>query len=102
MGPRAPQAKLARIGAQYDPLTGQYLVPSEHTFRRVLADLDADALDVATCAYVIEVAAGTTMAPEIPRTPGLAEREQRCATSGPPNTRPRPGCCPPPLSTARP
>jgi hypothetical protein len=24
---RAPQAKLARIGARYDPLAGQYLVP---------------------------------------------------------------------------
>ncbi|GGV90220.1 transposase family protein [Streptomyces sp. NBC_00012] len=64
---RAPQAELARIGARYDPLTGQYLVPSERTFRRVLADLNADALDTATCAYVTEVAAGTAPAPEIPR-----------------------------------
>ncbi|MFF3879469.1 ISAs1 family transposase, partial [Streptomyces sp. NPDC001978] len=76
---RAPQAKLARIGARYDPLTGQYLVPSERTFRRVLADLNADALDTATCTYVTEVAAGTATAPEIPRTPGPIEREQRRA-----------------------
>ncbi|MGI5517633.1 ISAs1 family transposase [Streptomyces sp. CA-106131] len=76
---RAPQIKLARIGARYDPLAGQYLVPSERTFRRVLADLDADALDAATCAYVTEVAAGTATAPEIPCTPGPIEREQRRA-----------------------
>jgi hypothetical protein len=76
---RAPQVKLARIGARYDPLTGQYLVPSERTFRRVLADLDADALDAATCAYVTDVAAGTATTPEIPSTPGPIEREQRRA-----------------------
>ncbi|MET9662722.1 ISAs1 family transposase, partial [Streptomyces sp. NPDC006510] len=43
------------------------------------ADLNADALDTATCAYVTEVAAGTAPAPEIPRTPGPVEREQRRA-----------------------
>ncbi|KUN95679.1 transposase family protein [Streptomyces caeruleatus] len=46
---RAPQGRLARIGARRDPLTGRFLVPSERTFRRVLADLEADALDTATC-----------------------------------------------------
>lgn len=76
---RAPQAKLARVGARYDPLTGRYLVPSERTFRRVLADLNADALDEATCAYVADIARGTVPAPEIPPTPGPAEREQRRA-----------------------
>lgn len=76
---RAPQAKLARIGARYDPLTGRYLVPSERTFRRVLADLNADALDAATCGHVADLARGTVPAPEIPATPGPAEREQRRA-----------------------
>lgn len=76
---RAPQAKLARIGARYDPLTGRYLVPSERTFRRVLTDLNADALDAATCAYVADCARGTAPAPEIPPTPGPVEREQRRA-----------------------
>jgi predicted transposase YbfD/YdcC len=76
---RAPQAKLARIGARYDPLTGRYLVPSERTFRRVLTDLDADALDAATCGHVADLARGTVPAPEIPPTPGPAEREQRRA-----------------------
>lgn len=76
---RAPQAQLARIGARYEPLTGQFLVPSERTFRRVLADLEADALDAATCAYVTDVASGTATTPGIPRTPGPIEREQRRA-----------------------
>ena len=40
------QEVLARIGARRDPLRGQYLVPSERTFRRVLAGLDSDALDL--------------------------------------------------------
>jgi len=76
---RAPQAKLARIGARRDPLTGRYLVPSERTFRRVLADLDADALDTATCGHVADLARGTVPASGIPPTPGPAEREQRRA-----------------------
>ncbi|WAX79084.1 ISAs1 family transposase [Streptomyces sp. KMM 9044] len=76
---RAPQAKLARIGARYDPLAGRYLVPSERTFRRVLAHLDADALDAVTCEYTTDLARGTVPAPEIPATPGPVEREQRRA-----------------------
>ncbi|MCX4594611.1 ISAs1 family transposase [Streptomyces sp. NBC_01549] len=76
---RAPQVKLARLGARYDPLAGQYLVPSERTFRRVLADLDADVLDAATCAYVADVATGKAPTPEVPDTPGPIEREQRRA-----------------------
>ena len=46
---RTPQEILARLGARRNPLTGRYLVPSERTFRRVLARLDGDALDAATC-----------------------------------------------------
>ena len=76
---RAPQTNLARIGARYDPLMGRYLVPSERTFRRVLTDLDADALDAATCGHVADLARGTVPAPEIPPTPGPVEREQRRA-----------------------
>jgi hypothetical protein len=76
---RAPQTNLARTGARYDPLTGRYLVPGERTSRRVLTDLDADALDAATCGHVADLARGTVPAPEIPPTPGPAEREQRRA-----------------------
>ena len=76
---RAPQAKLARIGARYDPMTGRYLVPSERTFRRVLTNLEADALDTVTCEYTTDLARGTVPAPEIPATPGPVEREQRRA-----------------------
>jgi hypothetical protein len=98
---RAPQVQLARIGARYDPLAGQYLVPSERTFRRVLADLDADALDATTCAHVTEVAAGTATAPEIPCTRAPSSANSAAPPSGPWNTRRRPGCCPPRLSTPR-
>lgn len=76
---RAPQAKLACIGARYDPLTGRYLLPSERTFRRVLTHLDTNALDTATCGYTTDLARGTVPAPEIPHAPGPAEREQRRA-----------------------
>jgi predicted transposase YbfD/YdcC len=78
---RAPQDKLAAIGARYDALTGAHLVPSERTFRRVLADLEADALDTVTGRYVAEVAAGALPAPVIPTTPGPTEREQRRAAT---------------------
>ena len=80
---RAPQANLARIGARYDPLTGRYLVPSERTFRRVLTQLDVDALDAVTCEYTAGLARGTVPAPEIPATPGPVEREQRRAARRP-------------------
>jgi predicted transposase YbfD/YdcC len=76
---RASQEKLERLGACREAFTGAFTVPSERTFRRVLADLDTDALDAATCGYVADVAAGSAPAPQIPRTPGPAEREQRRA-----------------------
>jgi predicted transposase YbfD/YdcC len=76
---RSPQDKLARIGARRDPLTGRFEVPSERTFRRVLADLDTDALDAATCGYAADVVRGTAPLPEVPRTPGPVEREERRA-----------------------
>ncbi|MGC4856318.1 transposase family protein, partial [Micromonospora sp. DT4] len=42
---RTPQDVLHRLGARYHPLRGRYTVPSERTFRRILATLDGDALD---------------------------------------------------------
>jgi predicted transposase YbfD/YdcC len=73
------QEVLKRIGARRDALRGRYLVPSERTFRRVLADLDSEALDVATCGYVADVIRGVAPVPVVPRTPGPVEREERRA-----------------------
>jgi predicted transposase YbfD/YdcC len=41
----APPQVLAGLGAWRDPLTGVYRAPDESTFRRILAGVDADALD---------------------------------------------------------
>lgn len=76
---RTPQAVLKRLGAYRDPFTGLFVVPSEKTFRRVLADLDADALDAAISGYVAEVVRTAAPVPQIPDTPGPTEREQRRA-----------------------
>jgi hypothetical protein len=76
---RSSQDKLRRLGARCHPLTGRFLVPSERTFRRVLADLDAEALDAATCRWVSDVVHGDAPSPEVVLTPGPAEREQRRA-----------------------
>jgi predicted transposase YbfD/YdcC len=80
---RAAQDKLERLGARRDPFTGRFLVPSERTFRRVLADLDADALDAAVCGHIADVARGAAPIPQIPATPGPPEREQRRAHTRP-------------------
>jgi predicted transposase YbfD/YdcC len=74
---RSPQDKLARIGARRDPLSGLFVVPSERTFRRVLTDLDAEALDAAACGYVTDVVRGAAATPQVPCTPGPLEREER-------------------------
>ena len=74
---RASQDKLGRLRARRDPLTGRFLVPSERTFRRVLADLDADALDAAIGGWATDVARGAAPAPVVPAPPGPPEREQR-------------------------
>ena len=66
---RTSQAVLQRLGAYRDPFTGLFIVPSERTFRRVLADLDADALDAAISGYVAEVVRQAAPAPQIPRHP---------------------------------
>jgi DDE_Tnp_1-associated len=48
-----PDAVLARPGAARDPFTGLRLVPDDSTFARVLAGVDADALDTAICQWLI-------------------------------------------------
>jgi predicted transposase YbfD/YdcC len=79
---RTPQEVLHRLGARRNPLTGRYLVPSERTFRRVLAAVDGDALDTATCGYAADVMRGDAPAPQIPAdVDEPAEREQRRATT---------------------
>ncbi|MFF5112724.1 ISAs1 family transposase [Streptosporangium sp. NPDC000509] len=76
---RTSQQVLQRLGAYRDPFTGLFTVPSERTFRRVLADLDAAALDAAISGYVADVTRQDVPAPRLPDTPGPAEREQRRA-----------------------
>ena len=81
---RAPQEVLHRLGARFDPLRGRYLVPSERTFRRVLAGLDGDALDTATCGYAADVVRGHAPTPVIAAAddePAEREREQRRAAA---------------------
>lgn len=75
---RTPQDVLHRIGARFNPLLGRYTVPSERTFRRVLAGLDGDALDTATCGYAADVVRGNALAPVIAvGDDEPVEREQR-------------------------
>jgi predicted transposase YbfD/YdcC len=78
---RTPQDVLHRIGARFNPLLGRYTVPSERTFRRVLASLDGDALDTATCGYAADVVRGDTPTPVIAATEEPLEREQRRAAT---------------------
>jgi predicted transposase YbfD/YdcC len=75
----APQDRLSRLGARWNPFTRRFVVPSERTFRRVLARLDADALDAAVGGWVGDITRGAAPAPVVPDTPGPAEREQRRA-----------------------
>ncbi len=78
---RTPQDVLHRIGARYNPLIGRYTVPSERTFRRVLATLDGDALDAATCGYAADVVRGGVPRPVIAAAEVPVEREQRRAAT---------------------
>jgi predicted transposase YbfD/YdcC len=79
---RTPQDVLHRLGARRNPLTGRYLVPSERTFRRVLAAVDGDALDTATCGYAADVMRGDAPAPQVPAAGDEpTEREQRRAAT---------------------
>jgi len=76
---RTPQDTLARLGARWNPFTRRFLVPSERTFRRVLAALDADGLDAAVGGWIADVVQGVAPAPVVAPTPGPPEREQRRA-----------------------
>ncbi|MGH7511072.1 MAG: ISAs1 family transposase [Gemmatimonadales bacterium] len=79
---RTPQDVLHRLGARRNPLTGRYLVPSERTFRRVLAAVDGDALDAATCGYAADVVRAHAPAPLVAAADDEpAEREQRRAAA---------------------
>ena len=79
---RTPQDVLHRLGARFNPLRGRYTVPSERTFRRVLAGLDGDALDTATCGYAADVVRGEAPLPVIAAADDEpAEREQRRAAT---------------------
>ncbi|MFV2024337.1 ISAs1 family transposase [Micromonospora sp. LOL_028] len=79
---RTPQDVPHRLGARRNPLTGRYLVPSERTFRRVLAAVDGDALDTATCGYAADIVRGDAPVPQIPAAADEpVEREQRRAVT---------------------
>jgi predicted transposase YbfD/YdcC len=79
---RTPQDVLHRLGARFNPLHGRYTVPSERTFRRVLAGLDGDALDTATCGYAVDVVRGDAPSPVIAAAEDEpVEREQRRAAT---------------------
>lgn len=80
---RTPQDVLYRLGARFNPLRGRYTVPSERTFRRVLAGLDGDALDAATCGYAADVVRGDAPLPVIAAAGDdePVEREQRRAAA---------------------
>ncbi|MFV2085273.1 ISAs1 family transposase [Micromonospora sp. LOL_021] len=79
---RTPQDVPHRLGARRNPLTGRYLVPSERTFRRVLAAVDGDALDTAACGYAADIVRGDAPVPQIPAAADEpVEREQRRAVT---------------------
>jgi DDE_Tnp_1-associated len=87
---RTPQDVLHRLGARFNPWRGRYTVPSERTFRRVLAVLDGDALDTATCGYAPDVVRGHAPVPVIPAAEDEpVERERRRAATRA-TTHPRP------------
>jgi predicted transposase YbfD/YdcC len=50
----APQSVLARLAARHDPRLGRYVAPGEATLRRVLHQVDAEAVDAAICAWLQE------------------------------------------------
>jgi predicted transposase YbfD/YdcC len=77
-----PQDVLRCLGARYNPWRGRYMVPSERTFRRVLAGLDGDALDAAICGYAADVMRGHAPVPVVAAAfDEPAEREQRRAAT---------------------
>jgi len=58
-----PQGVLADLAVFRDPFTGQYRPPVTSTIRRILVDVDADALDTAVSRWIIASAASATGMP---------------------------------------
>jgi len=56
----APQQVSAELGVFRDPFTGVRRAPDESTFRRILAGVDADALDEVVGRWVLASRPGTT------------------------------------------
>ncbi len=54
-----PQQVLAELGVFRDPFTGVYRAPDESTFRRILAGVDADALDDTVGRWIITSGSGS-------------------------------------------
>jgi len=50
----APQSVLARLATRLDPGQGRYVPPGEATVRRILQQVDAEAVDAAICAWLQE------------------------------------------------
>ncbi|BCB88798.1 ISAs1 family transposase [Phytohabitans suffuscus] len=78
-----PDAVLTRLGAARDPFTGIRLVPDDSTFTRVLAALDADALDTAICQWLISQQTGES----VPGRRAVAVDGKTLRGSGQPGTR---------------
>ena len=62
----APAEVLARLGVRTDPLTAAVRPPDESTVRKVLADIDGDALDAAIGAWLASLAPAPPPAAEPP------------------------------------
>lgn len=65
----APGRVLTAVGVGPDPLTGVVRAPGESTVRRVLAGIDADALDTAIGAWLQELSPPPSTPPVEPPTP---------------------------------
>ena len=62
----APQQILARLTARHDPRSGRYTAPNEATLRRILQQVNAEAVDAAICAWLQERHTRLTPAPDRP------------------------------------
>ncbi|SEG96083.1 Predicted transposase YbfD/YdcC associated with H repeats [Nonomuraea solani] len=67
----APAQVMAALGVRRDPLSGHWQPPDESTVRRVLEQIDAQALDEAVCSWLAERAG---MAASAPAAPGRMRR----------------------------
>jgi hypothetical protein len=71
----APAGVLAALGVRADPLTGRPRPPDEATVRRLLARIDADALDTAVGSWLLGLrppASAPVVEPPTPRAPWRA------------------------------